>query len=156
MSDGIEQASQVLTRPAPLPQQVSHTLGLAAHRDAHLRLGRGTLVSWVQQAAQALEPVEQHIKTALACAPVLHHDETSVRRAGTLAWAHVTSTSRLTHYAIHPKRGREALEAIGILPTFQGVSVHDGWGSYRAYTACRHALCTVHHLRELTFLEEQY
>jgi transposase len=121
-----------------------------------LRLGRGTVVSWIQQAAQILEPVEQHIKTALAYAPVLHHDETGVRRAGKLAWAHVTSTSRLTHYAIHPQRGREALEAIGILPTYQGVSVHDGWGSYAIYTACRHALCNVHHLRELTFLEEQY
>ena len=54
-----------------------------------------------------------------------------------------------------PQRGREALEAIGILPTSQGVSVHDGWGSYALDTACRHALCNVHHLRELTFLEEQ-
>ena len=121
-----------------------------------LQLGRGTLVSWIQQAARVLEPVERHIKDALTCASVLHHDETGVRRAGRLAWAHVTSTSRLTHYAIHPKRGREALETIGILPTFRGVSVHDGWGTYRAYTACRHALCNVHHLRELTFLEEQY
>jgi transposase len=98
-----------------------------------LRLGRGTLVSWVQQAARVLArvlaPVERHIKTALAQAAVPHHDETGVRRGGRLAWAHVTSTSWLTHYAIHPKRGREALEAIGILPTFQGVSVHDGWGS---------------------------
>jgi transposase len=94
-----------------------------------MRLGRGTLVRWIQQAARALQPVEQHIKTALAHAPVLHHDETGVRRAGALAWAHVTSTSRLTHYAIHPQRGRDALEHIGILPTYHGVSVHDGWGS---------------------------
>ena len=28
--------------------------------------------------------------------------------------------------------------------------------TYRAYTACRHALCNIHHLREFTFLEEQY
>jgi transposase len=124
-----------------------------------MRLGRGTLVGWIQHAAQILEPVEQHIKDALVHAPVLHHDETGVRRAGKLAWAHVTSTSRLTHYAIHAKRGREAIEAIeaiGILPTYPGVSVHDGWGSYAIYAACRHALCNVHHLRELTFLEEQY
>lgn len=121
-----------------------------------LRLARGTLVGWVQQAARTLQPVAQQIKAALAHASVLHHDETGVRRAGTLAWAHVTSTSRLTHYAIHAKRGQEAMEAIGILPTYRGVSVHDGWDSYRVYTACRHALCNVHHLRELTFLEEQY
>jgi len=36
------------------------------------------------------------------------------------------------------------------------VSVHDGWKPYWCYTTCRHALCTIHHLRELTFLEEQY
>ena len=121
-----------------------------------MQLGRGTLVRWIAQAARVLKPVERRIKYALTQAAVLHHDETGVRRAGALAWAHVTSTSRLAHYAIHPKRGREALETIGILSTFQGVSVHDGWGSYRAYRACRHALCNVHHLRELTFLEEQY
>jgi transposase len=121
-----------------------------------MRLARGTLVGWIRQAARDLEPVERHIKAALARAPVLHHDETGVRRAGTLAWAHVTSTSRLTHYAVHAKRGQEATDAIGILPDYRGVSVHDGWGSYQVYATCRHALCNVHHLRELTFLEEQY
>jgi hypothetical protein len=25
-----------------------------------------------------------------------------------------------------------------------------------AHTTCRHALCNIHHLRELTFLKEQY
>jgi transposase len=117
---------------------------------------RGTLVRWVRQAAQTLEPVEAQIKAALQGAPVLHSDETGVRRGGSLAWAHVTSTSLLTHYAIHPKRGREATSAIGILPSFTGVSVHDGWAPYRTYTTCRHALCNIHHLRDLTFLEEHY
>ena len=36
------------------------------------------------------------------------------------------------------------------------MSVHDGWTPYRTNTTCRHALCNIHHLRELTFLEEQY
>jgi transposase len=116
----------------------------------------GTLLRWVEQGAQTLQPVEEAIKGALTHAPVLHSDETGVRRAGSLAWAHVASTSRLTHYAIHAKRGREATDAIGILPRFTGVSVHDGWKPYRRYTSCRHALCNIHHLRELTFLEEAY
>jgi transposase len=116
----------------------------------------GTLMRWVRQGSQTLRPVEEAIKVALVRAPVLHSDETGVRQAGALAWAHVASTARLTHYAIHAKRGSEATDAIGILPRFTGVSVHDGWKPYRRYMQCRHALCNIHHLRELTFLEEAY
>src|SRR5262249_25154621 len=90
------------------------------------------------------------------CAAVLHSDETGVRRSGRLAWAQVASTALLTHYAIHAKRGSEATSAIGILPGYRGVSVHDSWKSYQALATCHHALCNVHHLRELTFVEEQY
>jgi transposase len=110
---------------------------------AGVRLARGTLVGWVQQAARTLEPVDAALKAALARAPVLHHDETGVRRGGRLAWAHVASTSRLTHYAIHAKRGSEATDAIGILPVFRGVSMHDGWVGYRAYRACRHGATSI-------------
>jgi transposase len=116
-------------------------------------LSLGTLVAWVQQAAIALEPVEAQIKVALRQVPVLHNDETGVRQAGRLAWAHVASTQRLTHYAIHAQRGQDATDAIGILPDYQGVSVHDGWKPYWANAQCRHALCNGQQLRELTFLE---
>jgi transposase len=119
-------------------------------------LSLGTLQHWVRQSAATLAPVERQVKVALRQAPVLHVDKTGVRRGGRLAWAHVASTSRLTHYAIHAKRGGEATDAIGILPHFTGVSVHDGWKPYWRYTRCRHALCNIHHLRELTYLEEQY
>jgi transposase len=118
-------------------------------------LSVGTLVTMVQQCAQALAPVEEALKVQAQATPVLHHDETGVRVAGKLQWVHVSSTPTLTHFGVHPKRGTEATDAIGILPHFQGVSVHDGWKPYRTYTQCRHALCNVHHLRELTFVEEE-
>jgi transposase len=65
----------------------------------------GTLPRWVQQGPQTLRPVEDAIKAALQRAPVLHSDETGVRRSGRLAWAHVACTTRLTHSAIHRHRG---------------------------------------------------
>jgi transposase len=65
------------------------------------------------------------------------------------------ATPDLTYYARHAARGAAALEAIGIPPEYTGVSVHDGWTSYRHDTRCRHALCNAHHLRELTFVEEE-
>jgi transposase len=117
-------------------------------------MSESTLQTLVQHCAEQLEPVEAHIKGALAQAHVLHQDETGLYVAGKRHWMHVSATEQLTHYAVHTKRGHQALDAIGILKDFHGVSVHDGWQSYWRYP-CQHGLCNVHHLRELIFLDEQ-
>jgi len=114
---------------------------------------KGTLQTAVETCADGLVGVEEQIKKALIHADVAHHDETGVRVQGQLEWVHVSSTPRLTHYAVHPKRGSAAMTEIGILPAFHGVSVHDGLTAYRQYD-CAHALCNAHHLRELTAIEE--
>jgi transposase len=46
------------------------------------------------------------------------------------------------------------MDAIGILPRFQGVLCHDRWKTYYRYQ-CRHALCNAHPLRELECAWEQ-
>ena len=117
-------------------------------------ISEGTLAALVQEAAERLAPVEERIAAALRAGLLLHNDETSLVVQGQRWWLHTASTARLTHYAVHPKRGTVATDAIGILPGFAGTSVHDGWAPYRHY-ACRHALCNAHHLREWTFVEEQ-
>jgi transposase len=113
----------------------------------------GTLQALVERCAQQLAPVEEQVKQALQHSRVMHQDETSLKVMGTRYWMHASVTEQLTHYAVHCKRGAEALDGIGILSRFTGVSVHDGWASYWQYL-CQHALCNVHHLRELTFLSE--
>src|SRR5258708_4185032 len=96
-----------------------------------VQLGRGTLVRWIQQASATLAPVEAQLTAALRRVAVLHSDETGVRRSGRLAWVQVASTRQLTRYAVHAKRGSEATDAMGILPDYTGVSVHDGFPTYR-------------------------
>jgi len=118
-----------------------------------LPMSVGTLQALVERCAMHLEPVEQEIKAALSQADVLHQDETGLYVAGQRHWLHVSSTEQLTHYAVHPQRGKAALDAIGILKNFEGVSVHDGWQSYWQF-GCQHALCNVHHLRDLIFVHE--
>lgn len=46
------------------------------------------------------------------------------------------------------------MEEAGVLPRYRGTCVHDWWAAYSSYTQCRHALCGVHILRELTFFDE--
>ena len=103
--------------------------------------------------AKALLP-EVEIKNRLKQAEVLHVDETGLRVEGSGRFVHVASTERLTHYACDPRRGKPAMDEVGILPAFKGVSVHDGWPAYTYYYQCRHALCGAHLLRELTYIEE--
>ncbi len=118
-----------------------------------VQVSEGTLAGLIQRTAEPLVPVEAQIKTALSAAKVIHQDETGLYVKNRRAWMHSTSTSQLTHYQVHESRGHEALDSIGILATFSGVSVHDGWSAYFRY-GCAHGLCLVHILRELTYLAE--
>jgi transposase len=109
---------------------------------------------WVQEAAKILAPTIAQIAELVAASPVQHADETGVRLEGKLHWLHVNSTRWLTHLAWHPKRGKPALEAIGIWPRFRGWAIHDRWASYEQFP-CLHSLCKAHLLRDLTFLAEE-
>src|SRR5262249_48834359 len=97
----------------------------------------GTVAHWVQEAAEILAPPVARIADLVATSPVQHADETGMRVEGKRDFLHVTSTRWLTHLAWHPKRGKPALEAIGIWPRFRGWAIHDRWASYEQY-ACLH------------------
>ena len=118
------------------------------------RLSSGMLFEAQQRASTRLQPVIEKIRQALLQADVVHFDETGFRVQTSLCWLHSASTASLTAYAWHKKRGKVGMDAAGILPSFFGRAVHDGYASYQAYP-CSHALCNAHHLRELTALYEQ-
>ena len=114
----------------------------------------GTLTSAQSLAYTRLAPVEQAIRDALRQVAVAHVDETGMRVAGRSAWVHVMSTTLLTFYAHHAKRGRKAFEAIGLLLDFVGRRVHDAWAPYLTLAGL-YALCNAHLLRELIGLHEE-
>jgi transposase len=115
----------------------------------------GTLHTAAQECAAQLQPVEEEIKQGVQQAEVAHFDETGLRVKNKRGWLHVACTTALTFYAYHTRRGRAATDDIGILPGFEGRAIHDGLTSYPQY-GCAHGLCNAHHLRELTFVEEQF
>jgi transposase len=117
-------------------------------------MSAGTLSAAVRRCAAGLIETEVKIKKGLRRSPIIHADETGLRVSGKLAYVHVASNERLTHYGADVRRGKAAIDEIDILPSYRGTCVHDGWLSYTQYPDCRHALCGAHLLRELTYFEE--
>lgn len=118
-----------------------------------LPMAEATVLAASQEAGVRLTPTVSTIGQALQVADVAHADETGLRVAGSLHWMHVLATTLLTWVACHAKRGKQAFDALGILPGFLGTLIHDGWKPYRDLL-CKHGLCNAHHLRELTYLFE--
>lgn len=120
----------------------------------HCQVSEASVVSWITEAARHLEPTIEHLKRLLIAGSLQHCDETGIRIKGLLHWVHVNSTRWLTVYSWHCKRGKEALQAIGIWPRFRGRAMHDRWVSYDQY-ACAHSLCGAHLLRDCVYVAEQ-
>lgn len=119
-------------------------------------LSDGTILEACQKVSGQVEPGNAAIiKHLTEQEEVVHFDETGSRVEGKLHWLHSASTTRLTYYAMHARRGKHAMDAIGILPDLKGRAIHDGWKSYFKYPILN-GLCNAHHLRRLKFLEERY
>ncbi|AKB68152.1 Mobile element protein [Methanosarcina mazei LYC] len=120
-----------------------------------IKICPATIIRAERECFQNLEKFENVIREKLLASPVVNFDETGMKIEGKRHWLHVASNEKYTCYFAHPKRGSEAIDAMGILPGFKGVAVHDGWKPYNVYD-CDHALCNAHLQRELTGIEENY
>ena len=138
-----------------------NTVGMVSINRTHEILGgvfdipisTGTISNMVSRCAVKVAPAVENIKKSVINETLIHNDETGTRVDKKTFWAHVASTDKLTYIDVHEKRGKEGMNAIGILLVFLGTMIHDCWASYFSY-GTRHGLCNAHLLRELTAVWE--
>ncbi len=112
-------------------------------------LSSGTVAGITARAAGKLDGFLERVRENITASGVAGFDETGFRVDGRLRWVHCARTGKYTLLMVHPKRGKEAIEAMGILPSFAGIAVHDAWAPYDSYSNASHQLCCAHALREL-------
>ena len=134
----------------------SRRIGQMSEEMFGFAVSEGTLQSARQEHYQALEPFERRLEQVLPQEALLHADETSVPINKVPHWVHVLCTPLVTFLSVQPSRGREAIQAIGIIPRFVGWLMHDFLPSYLSFENCFHTFCKSHLLRELVFLFEQH
>jgi len=115
----------------------------------------GAIAAMTAKIAGIIAPAIDAIATALVAAEVAHFDETGFRVAGKLAWVHSASSGKFVLVTVHDRRGRQGMDAAGVLPSFAGIACHDAWAPYDGYRGVAgHAVCGAHLLRELTAVTE--
>lgn len=112
-----------------------------------LSISTATLAGMSSDFASKAAPIQERVFAEVKAAPVKNADETGIRIAGKTEWIHSVSNEKWTHYRASPKRG-------DVSKDIKGVLVHDHWKPYFTIDGVLHALCNVHHLRELKALFE--
>jgi transposase len=116
-----------------------------------MKVSQGSIANFNKEAFEALSEFEEDLIQTLKKSEVLNADETGIKIGELNHWLHVLCTPKTTYFFPHEKRGKDAIDAMGILKNFKGVLCHDHWKPYLSYE-CEHALCNAHHLRELQWV----
>ncbi|WP_051102620.1 IS66 family transposase [Parafrankia elaeagni] len=86
------------------------------------------------RSAAGLDGFREAVRDLLAAAEVIGADETGLRVAGKLHWLHCARTDKYTLIGCRPNQGTAGIDALDVLPDFDGVVVHDAWAPYECAT----------------------
>ena len=101
-----------------------------------------TIAKFVAQAALRITGGYKPVAAAiLAGAEYAHADETGFKVDGKTHWAHSISNPAATWIEVHEKRGKEAVNHIGIIPKITEVLIHDAWAPYDSYQNVAAEVC---------------
>ncbi len=119
-----------------------------------MEVSTGWVSGLLPKAKGLLEHFLVDLRYRLMASPVMANDETGAKIDTERFWFHAATTETLTLITCHKRRGRIGMEAAGVLPGFQGVSVHDRYAQYWRF-GCQHSACHAHLIRDLAAVAER-
>lgn len=120
-----------------------------------VELSTGTLDNFRKSASRNLKSFMEELRLSIIKSAAGFFDETGIKVRGIGHWVHVAATSLFSLFALHPKRGRDAHDSMGILAFFKGILHRDDYHSYHNYPDALHSLCCAHFLRDLIYAIER-
>ena len=115
----------------------------------HISLG--AIQKVIDRASEAIKPHYEVFGEEARQTSVNHIDETSHRQKGKLEWLWVMASATIAFFMIHPKRSKEAFEAL--IKDWVGILVSDGYGVYQKWVGYRQT-CLAHLIRKAKELSE--
>jgi len=88
-------------------------------------IAESTLLKFILRLHEALAPWEAWAIEQILASSAINVDETSLRVDKKNHWIHVYAAGDITLKFLHRKRGKEAIEAINIIPRYLGNIIHD-------------------------------
>lgn len=110
------------------------------------KISKTTLINWMKQTAEPLQPIYQKLWQLLVKAKYLHLDETGLPLNGQNWWLWVLLTKKVVLYHVHASRGSKAIK--DELSEFGGIIISDFWSAYNKLDQ-EQQKCLVHLIREL-------
>ena len=116
--------------------------------DGNIKLSKGTLINWLNEFSNNSQLDLETIKAKLMTSYYTNNDDSQIKINGENYNQIVCCNADYTYLAIDKHKNKEAVEKIGILPGFNGISVKDGANLYSKYGS-KASQCLSHILRYL-------
>lgn len=114
-----------------------------------VKLSTGTLDYFRKSASRNLPSFMAALRLSIINSAAGFFDEASIKVRGKGHWVQVAATGLFSFFALHPKRGSEAHDSMGIPAFLKGLLHRDDYRSYPNYLDAIHALCCVRFRRNL-------
>jgi transposase len=109
-----------------------------------IRISKGAVQNVIDRVSEAIRPHYEAIGDVARRAEVNYIDETSWVRNGALMWIWTMVSATVAFFMVHPRRSKEAFEAL--IQDWVGVLVSDGYGLYCQWVELRQT-CLAHLIR---------